>query len=465
MVGVGAALALRCLIGAHAALAAALGAVFACAAALSLGRWLPGMLATRFEVDSFAAFLVWIGACVPWAGIGAGYGLCVSQLDARSGRFAPLAGLLWAIAELVAAFGADLPWLALGAPFVDGPLAAAGASAGVHGVSAAIVALAAAPAQAGAGMPMRAVIRGLAVVCAASLATVLCGAQSAARGQELRVALVQPAASREPTADSRFDHERLAALARLTRALARVDLVVWPESVLRAPVEARPDLARSVREIAREIGAPILFGAERIAARGRHASVLLARTDGATFAVHDKRRLVPLAERPAEWLPAALGRRLGALEPRVPRVSGERALAPAPELAGAAVALCWEALFSERSADPRAPFLVQLADHAWVAGTPAAAHALLLARWRAIEAGAPLLRVDAVGPSAVVGRDGSVRGRLAAGEPGTLVTRVASGPAVTGFERFGYWTLLAASAALLALERREREVTLARSVS
>jgi apolipoprotein N-acyltransferase len=461
----GAALALRCLIGAGWALAAALGALFGVTAALCLGRWLPGMLASTLEVDGSVALFLWIGACAPWAAIGAGYGLCLSRLAPRSRCFAPLAGVLWAIAEIVAAFVTGLPWFVLGAPFVDGPLAAAAASVGVHGVSAAIVALAGALAQAGAGMRMRAVAGGLAVVGAASLAAMLGAAQSAAQGRELRVALVQPATPRASSADSRFDHERLAALVRLTRALGAVELIVWPESVLRAPVEARPEPARSVGELAREIEVPILFGAERIAARGRHASVLLARPDGETLVVHDKRRLLPVAERAPVALPAALRRRLGALAPQVSRVEGEGARVAAPELAGAAVALCWEALFSERPADPHAPFLLQLADHAWVAGTPAAAHALVLARWRAIEAGAPLLRVDAVGPSAVVDRDGSVRQRLAAGEPGTLVARVAPGSVVTVFERLGYWTLLAAGAALLALECRERAVTLARSVS
>jgi apolipoprotein N-acyltransferase len=113
--------------------------------------------------------------------------------------------------------------------------------------------------------------------------------------------------------------------------------------------------------------------------------------------VYDKRRLVPFAEGWPGWLPLGLRAHLGHLSPARPPSAGEL---DSPQLPFE-LSLCWESSFSARSGDPSAGTLVNLANDGWYDDTPAAALALMMSRWRAIERRAWLVRAASTGVSAV----------------------------------------------------------------
>jgi apolipoprotein N-acyltransferase len=108
--------------------------------------------------------------------------------------------------------------------------------------------------------------------------------------------------------------------------------------------------------------------------------------------------------------------------------------------------LCFESAFSGEAADPGAGILVNLVNDGWYDRSAAAEHLLLLSRWRAIEAGAPLLRAATTGISAIVRPDGSIAAALPVRECGALVDTVSLSPRITPFERVSYAPLYVAAA-------------------
>ena len=98
--------------------------------------------------------------------------------------------------------------------------------------------------------------------------------------------------------------------------------------------------------------------------------------------------------------------------------------------------------------EAKAGLLLNLVNDGWYDRTPAARLHLQLARWRALESGAPLVRVASTGISAHVDPRGRLVQALPVGEAGVLAGGVPISTRVTPFERFGYLPLYLAALAL-----------------
>jgi apolipoprotein N-acyltransferase len=269
-------------------------------------------------------------------------------------------------------------------------------------------------------------------------------ADGAPRAAEaLRVRLVQgnlPAAWRR---DPRRVPEALARLGAASDG-APVDLVVWPESALAAPLPANLSSLRAASG-ALDAGAFLLLGAPRTEARDGAArlfnSAVLVAGDGRLLAAHDKTRLVPIAESRRETPGAA-----------------PRALALGERRVGALI--CYELVFAgvaRALVRDGAELLVNLSNDEWFGTTRGVEQHFAAAVIRAIETRRPLLRATNTGVTAAVDAWGRVVARLPSGQVGALVVDVRPAHAITLAVRFGDWVTLACALALafaLVLDHR-----------
>lgn len=269
-------------------------------------------------------------------------------------------------------------------------------------------------------------------------------ADGAAKAAEaLRVRLVQ---GNLPAAWRRDPLRVPEALARLGAASdgAPVDLVVWPESALAAPLPANLSSLRTATG-ALDAGAFLLLGAPRTEARDGASSLfnsaVLVAADGRLLAAHDKTRLVPVAESRRET-PGAHPRVLGLGEQRV----------------GALI--CYELVFADVAralVRDGAGLLVNLSNDEWFGTTRGAEQHFAAAVIRAIETRRPLLRATNTGVTAAVDAWGRVVARLPSGELGALVVDVRPAHTLTLAVRLGDWVALASGIGLalaLALDHR-----------
>ncbi|MFK4070612.1 apolipoprotein N-acyltransferase [Streptomyces sp. NPDC029674] len=113
----------------------------------------------------------------------------------------------------------------------------------------------------------------------------------------VRVAVVQPGVIEDGIASA---DERLAREEALTRTLVGrdLDLVVWGESSVGYDLADRPDVARRITALSREVGADIMVNvdARRSDRPGIFKSSVLVGPDGPTGDRYDKMRLVPFGE-------------------------------------------------------------------------------------------------------------------------------------------------------------------------
>lgn len=256
-------------------------------------------------------------------------------------------------------------------------------------------------------------------------------------------------------------------LAALERS-GPVDLVVWPETVVRSPTPvrristiARDYLLRDRREGARApvIAAPLLFGLVVDDGGRLHNSAALVRHPGAVLGRYDKRALAPVGES-SRLLPGLPD--LGAIVPVATRfTSGAE---PTPLLVAdhaIAVSICYEdllpALVRQSVLTTQPELLINLTSDAWFRGSDAPELHLALAKLRAIEHRKYLIRSTRDGASAVIDSAGRVRQRLDdSAEP--LVATARWLPGLTPYARHGSSWLLALTAlpALVSLARARR---------
>jgi apolipoprotein N-acyltransferase len=265
-----------------------------------------------------------------------------------------------------------------------------------------------------------------------------------------RVAIVQPAVPQWVRLDEGLVRDStFAALDRLVPLVepGSVRLVLLPEMIL--PVEpgssgAEAETAR-MRAYAREIGAPILFGA-----RGReagddgapHNSAFLIETDGLAPFRYDKHRLVPVVER-GLYLPLGVPRRF--------RPVGDFAAGtswPLADVEGVAfgATICFESAFPEVSRSLRragADLLVNLTNDAWFGAEPGEARSVAL--WqhpahlvmRAIETRMGVMRAANTGFSFTVDPVGRVHDVVGPFSEGVVVAEVGTTDVTTAYVRFG----------------------------
>lgn len=277
-----------------------------------------------------------------------------------------------------------------------------------------------------------------------------------------RVAVLQPNVAQEVKLDPAAALDSaLASLERLVPLLepGSVDLVVLPEMVV--PVRARhPASAAVVHRLqahAREVGAPVLFGAVggRGEGEGRFNSAFLVRPQGLATFQYDKRHLVPGVERTPgspPWTgtgPLWGGFGVGEGWP-LAEVTGARA----------GVLICYESAFpglARRFRLEGADILVNITNDAWLGGEAPWTRSVALwqhpahAVMRAIETRAGVVRSANTGISLFVDPVGRVSGATPLFRPAVSTAVVSTSGITTFHTRHGELVGPAAAVAALLL--------------
>lgn len=283
---------------------------------------------------------------------------------------------------------------------------------------------------------------------------------------QVRVAVVQPGPiGGADSGEKRFDREE-----QLTRGLAGqgVDLVVWGESSVGFDFSQRPDLARRVAALSREVGADVLVNvdARRVSpggAPGIFKSSVLVGPDGLTGQRYDKMRLVPFGEyipaRPLLGWATSVGKAAGE-----DRLSGTRQVVMDARSARDSdlrigPLVCFESAFPDMTRkltrDGAQVLLAQSStstfQHSWAPEQHAS-----LAAVRAAETSRPMVHATLTGVSAVYGPDGSRVGPwLGTSASAARVYEVPTAHGTTLYVRFGDWPVHAAVTVLALLGAAE----------
>jgi apolipoprotein N-acyltransferase len=386
----------------------------------------------------FALAVAWIARGCPALALAAAPGLWVAFEFARSQDWL---------------FG--IPWHLLGYALADSPFLAQGASwFGVYGLSAWIVAvnggLVLAPRLA--RRPRLALATALAAPLALGLGTLGGDGAEPTGPDALRVAAVQPAIDEHERHVPARLHANLRRLLDLSEPLAaeRADLIAWPESAWERALGGAGDAFLAA--IAHDLGTPLVTGAWRLPAAGgaswRNAAVL-ATGDGRTPVVAEKVYPVAVYERaPDGPVTHALARaglwsgRFGRGRPGEPLRLARAGAVPAP----IGVLVCIDASHPELARALRvagARLLVAIANEAGTGAWSAALHARV-ARLRAIENRAPVVRVANTGPTLWIDAHGRVRAALTAGLPAAAAHALALAGAAPPYARIGERPVVAA---------------------
>ncbi|WP_371530416.1 apolipoprotein N-acyltransferase [Streptomyces sp. NBC_01283] len=278
-------------------------------------------------------------------------------------------------------------------------------------------------------------------------------------GRTMRVAVVQPGVmDGVGGADKRLAREE-----ELTRGLAGrdLDLVVWGESSVGYDLAERPDVARRIAALSREVGADILVNvdARRSDMPGIFKSSVLVGPQGPTGDRYDKMRLVPFGE----YVPA---RSLLGWATSVGKAAGEdrrRGERPVVMDVGGTLKVgplvCFESAFPDMSRhltrEGAQLLLAQSSTSSFQSSWAPEQHASLAAV-RAAETGRPMVHATLTGVSAVYGADGErVGAPLGTSASTTSTYDIPLAKGVTPYVRLGDWpvhTALAVLAVLCAAE-------------
>jgi len=379
----------------------------------------------------------------------------------------------WATLELVRAHAplGGFPWGILGlSQHGGGPLLPLARVVGVYGLSAVIVAVNLAVAEAvrrglftpekPAGLRrLRPAGGWLALAVALPFAGLAAPAAPPADGPALDLVAVQgnvPGIGRQDRPDqAQADAVTFANHLRATEALAggpAPDLVVWGEGAANDDPTRNPELADGIRRAAAAARAPLLVGASTEATPGRWSTeALLYDRDGRLTDRYAKRRLVPFGE----YVPG--GRVLRQLVPTTNQVGVDKH--PGHRLAPLTVdgvrfgtIVCWESAYPEDArqlARDGARFLVVITNNSSWGIAPGSAQHLATSQLRAVEQGRTVVHAAVSGISAVISPDGVAHQRTGLYRQATVRAAVAPRAGLTPYARFG--RLFEWSLALLAL--------------
>ncbi len=408
---------------------AALGLVFAVATGAVLASWLPGMLASFFELGVAGAGAAAAGAYLLCGLPYAGFGAFVAFLARRRALGPGAVAAAWTSCELLRVHGAvETPWALLAytqAPWLRVVQAADLAGAlGLGMLVAAVngcVALGVAPALRAPGLR-----RSAAVVATLCAATLLYGsvrlAQDFRTGDPISVILVQGALDREQRFAPEQRGESLDRYLELTRSAApdEADLVLWPEFAVLFHFASEPELWQRIRRFSETTAPELLLGApfsrRRQLVREELNSAFLIRR-GRIVDRHDKVRLMPFSEERPAALPVGRDVYRAGLALR-PLDSGVGSLG---------VLLCSEALhprLAQQLVADGAELLANPSNDDWFATEAAADHQVAVAIFRAVESRRPVLRPSTTGRSAVVDAHGRVLALAPYRQPAALRARV-----------------------------------------
>lgn len=260
--------------------------------------------------------------------------------------------------------------------------------------------------------------------------------------------------------------------ADLTRRIdpGGVDLIVWPESVLRVYLRENPPFQERLTALLAELDRPLLLGAldrPHDGAGEMNSAYLVAPHDGGASQVYHKHALVPFAEYvpQSRWLPGVRSwRTTGAFvagqTPGVLRLdtAARRDRSVSRGTVELAASICFEAIIPvwfNPSVRHGAELLVNVTDDTWLGGSIAPAQHLEMTRLRAVETRRWLLRASNSGISAVIDPTGEFVASLPFGEVQVLRQQVGLSRSLTPYVRWGNWVpFVCAALVLTACVRR-----------
>lgn len=242
---------------------------------------------------------------------------------------------------------------------------------------------------------------------------------------------------------------RLLDMSRRVSALARPDLIVWPEAAMPGYLEQNPAWDAGIGALARERHAPILAGGLSVTF---HADQTYDSYNAAFFydstgsrrpyPVYGKRYLVPVTER-VPFFPVSWFRRI----PGLKRWSGGFARGrelPVYETAigGFGVVICYESAFEDlprRYRRAGADFLVNITNDAWFGRTSAPAQHASHLVLRAIESRMGVARAANSGISQFVDPLGRTYASTALETDALIADRLRTSDVTTLYVRLGDW--------------------------
>lgn len=243
---------------------------------------------------------------------------------------------------------------------------------------------------------------------------------------------------------------------------ARIDLAIWPETVVTAvtPRAGLPRLARDflLRDRAQGLRAavidtPLLFGGSVEESSHLYNSAVLVRWPGVVLGRYDKRNLVLVGEssRPAAHLPS-LERWFQAV---TPYEIGTKSTGLALEGRRMGVSICYEdilgASFRSGVVETEPELLVNLTSDSWFRKSAAIHLHFGLARLRSVEHRKYLVRSTRDGVTSVIDSAGRVRFATTGTKTGVHLAEVRWLPGLTPYARFGEtWLAVLAILSLLA---------------
>jgi apolipoprotein N-acyltransferase len=362
-------------------------------------------------------------------------GVLIARIGTRALFVAPAA---WVATEFLRGylFG-GFPWVPLGNSQVTVLTVAQLASVlGVYGLSALVAfvnaAVAFAMLRGGRTRLKTLAMTAVLVVSIAGWGAWRIGDGSLARaGSPIRVGLVQ--GNIEQTLKWRQDQARriFTTYIAMTRDVVRrgAQYVIWPESSTPFTFESHADGERQMRELAREVGVPILFGSDQEPSPDRHynAAFQLA-PDGATLAVYRKIHLVPFGEFVplSDWL-TIFPPLVQTLAGFAPFSAGDSMIMLPVGAHKASTAICYEVVYPSLVRDAvndGSELLTTITNDAWYGHSSAPFQHFAMATMRAIEHGRYLARAANTGISGVIDPYGRVVARSGIFEQVGLVQEV-----------------------------------------
>jgi apolipoprotein N-acyltransferase len=397
--------------------------------------------------------------------------LIISRMVNKAGA----AGLLIAPAAWVATefsrgyFFGGFPWVPLGNSQVEVlPVAQLASVLGVYGVSLLVALVNVLVAYA---LLTSGVRRAVAVATAAVLVAGV-GIWGAARiadgsltrgGSPVTVGLVQGNIAQEDKWNPREARRIFTTHLAMSRDVVRrgAQYVLWPESSTPFMFEEDDDGEEAVRQLARELKVPILFGSDQIVREGTprmYNAAFLVTADGRTAAVYRKIHLVPFGE----FIP--MKNWLSFVSPLVESLAE---FAPGDSMVMLPVgshltstAICYEVVYPSlvgQAVAAGSELLTTITNDGWYGHSSAPYQHFALASMRAIEQGRYLARAANTGISGVVDPYGRVLQRSAIFEQTGIVQEVRFLTERTVYSRIGdavaYVAIVLVALALLTIRR------------
>jgi apolipoprotein N-acyltransferase len=265
--------------------------------------------------------------------------------------------------------------------------------------------------------------------------------------QEVSVALIQPSIEQPLKWDPAHQVTTLNIHLGLTRraAAGRPGLIVWPETAAPTALRRDPELQRTLADIVREEGSPILVGSLDVAddlpgAPPRYSNAAFLVGAGGIVGRYDKIHLVPFGE----YVPmsSVIGfvrgwaEFISDLEPgRTPTVFQGP---PAPF----GVVICYEGIFPElvrRFIRGGAQFMVNMTNDAWFGRTSGPWQHLSMYPFRAVEHRVAIVRAANTGVSAFIAPSGRIARQLHLFDRGVLRDSIPLRRGQTLYTRLGDW--------------------------